>query len=137
MRPLSELGDMDMFFYHGQVELDVEIEHDIIAGLIQPKRSLYYNRQDGAGVHEYEGHPNTIALDVGLRYDIINWIARRNLTVGDGNSNTKDRRVLASQSAIKILREGQNIDIQVLYIPLFKADQPKIVGFPIGGSFNE
>jgi len=134
MRSIAELGDMDIFFYHGQNDLELEIEHDIISGLIQPKRSLFYNRADGAGIGEYEGHPNTIIMEVGLKYDMINWIARRNQIVGDGNSGTKDRRVVASQNSIKTIRTGDRIDIQLLYIPIYKIDQPVVTSIPIGGS---
>ncbi len=132
MRPISELGDIDMLFYYGQGDLQAETEHDLLLGLLQDKRSLYYNRQDGAGVREYENHPNGLLIEVGLRYDIMSWVARRNSMVGDGDDGTKDRRVATSQTVILLSRKGSSLDIQVLYISYIDLEQPRTINIPLG-----
>jgi hypothetical protein len=130
---ITELGSLDFFFYYGQIGTDEETEHDIMLGLLQPKKSLFYNRQDGAGIQAYENHPNSLLLEVGLRFDIVNWIARRNSEVGDGDEDTVDRRVLVSQNFIKINRD-ETIEIQVLYIPFRDTSQPRTMNIPLGGN---
>ena len=56
MKEISRLEDFDVFFYYGEPgsDLDLEIESDVLGGIIQPKRSLYYNRAEGCGVTEKE-----------------------------------------------------------------------------------
>lgn len=119
MRSVSELTDIDIFFYYGQLDLDLEIESDIFNGLIQDKRSLFYNREDGAGVSEYENHPNVLLLEIGVRFEIVEWISYRNQQVGDGTNGSKERRVASSQLAIFTERNGGELDISVFYIPFY------------------
>jgi hypothetical protein len=46
--------DGDYFFYYGQVDQRKEIEADLLTGIIQDKRSLFYARSYAAGIGEYE-----------------------------------------------------------------------------------
>lgn len=144
MLPINQIKDFDNFFYYGLQDVEAETEHDLILGLLQPKRSFFYNRQDGAGIQDYENHPNGLMIEIGMRYDIANWIARRNEVVGNGEGGTKERRVATSQNAIKIEREVQtlgvvsrrtlgSINVSVLYIPLRDVEQPRVVTIPFGG----
>lgn len=132
-RNFSELANLDVFFYYGQVGVDHETEHDIALGLLQSKRSLYYNREDSAGVAAYENLPNGIYSVVVLRFDIASWIARRNRRVGDGQNGTLDRRVATSQSIIDIQQNGDEMDVIVPFVKFADLQQPTKLTVPIGG----
>lgn len=125
--------DMDYFFFYGTVEERAEIEADLKIGLMQDKRSMFYNRSFGAGVPDYENTAGGLAADVALRYSIASWISRRNSEVSDGSNGTRDRRVLASQSAIQISQSPGNIDIKVLYVPYFDYQKPSVITIPLAG----
>jgi hypothetical protein len=118
MRPKSELSDINIFFYYGQSDLDLETEHDIFLGVCQPPSSMFYNRSDSAKVELYENYPNTILLQIGVRYYIISWIMYRNSNVSDGTEGTVDRRVAASQEYMNLEQSGSNMNIDIFYIPL-------------------
>lgn len=118
MRTRTELSDINIFFYYGQSELDLETEHDIFLGICQPPESMFYNRSDSAKVELYENYPNTILLQVGIRYDILNWIMYRNSNVSDGTEGTLDRRVASSQEYMNLEQEGSNLNIDIFFIPL-------------------
>lgn len=127
----DKLTDFDNFFYHGDGNLDDEIKSDILILLLQPKKSLYYSRNDNsAGIKEYENQPQSINLDIGLRYDIVSAIGKRNLNV---SHDTPNRQVAASQSQIVISRNGVNVDISVLYLPLKDFRKPDNLTVSLGG----
>jgi len=135
-RATEELKTIDYFFYYGLSPLDEETKHDMVVGLLQPKRSLFYDRNDGAGVGEYENYPGSLVLQVDLRYSIAMWVSRRNGEVSKGNAGYPDRRVAVSQSTISVdvgtdSKAGE-VDVGVSYIPY--ADYAKIqsVVFPAG-----
>jgi hypothetical protein len=121
----------DYFFFYGQVDERKEIESDLVQGVMQNKRSLFYDRSYGAGVSQYENTAGGLSLEVNMKYDITAWIAQRNREVSDGTKNTRDRRVVTSQSAIKINQRQGEADIQVLYIPYFDYNNPGIIKVPL------
>lgn len=127
---------MDHFFYYGLDEVDREIDSDLIVGLFQPKRSLFYDPKDGVGITEYENLPAGFYLEVSLKYDIISWISRRNQVVADGDTiGTHDRRVATSQAVIRVDSDVQKgeVNVTVNYVP-FSTMKPAAVTLPIGGS---
>ena len=133
MSDVEQLKDLDIFFFYGENDLDLETKSDILLGLIQKKRTMYYNRLDGAGISNRENSPNALLLQVVGRYDIINWVSLRNTRVSDG-SNGPDRRVAVSQKSIKFTPDDKgNIDVAVLYIPLNNIQSTSKVALPIGG----
>ena len=133
----SMLTDFDLFFYYGQNDLEIETKSDLLALLLQPKRSLFYSRSlDAAGVKSYENIPDGLNLRINLPYDIVNAVAKRNQFVSSGENGAKDRRVAVSQNTIRLQGDNQgNIDVSVLYIPLadFRQSQSLQVGLQ-GGS---
>lgn len=132
MRNLTELSDINIFFYYGELDLDLEIESDIMQLLTQPKKSMFYNRSFGCGVHENENYPNTLLLEIMMRFDIANGIYRRNLEVGDGTNGTKERRVAVSQWSIVTERNKGNLNLAVNYIPFIDYKNLKSTNLPIG-----
>ncbi len=135
MKPLSILSDADVFFFYGKNDLEIENESDLVAGIIQPKRSLFYNREDGCGVSSRENFPNSLTLDIGIRYDIVNWSSLRNTRVTDGSEGTVDRRVAISQNTVSFIRDNKgNLDVNVGFIPFADISKPGAVSTNILGS---
>ena len=134
--PQSSLSDIGILLFWGQLDIDLEIESDLMRGLLQPKRSMFYNRDDSAGVGDWENYPNSLFMSVNMKYNIADWASRRNTVVGDGTHNTLDRRVAISQSAIIIYQTGSDCDVTVIYIPFYDYNQVKTlsVQLPNGGS---
>lgn len=132
MTPIDKLSDFDLFLFYGSSDIDLEIEHDVMKGVLQPKRSLFYFREEGAGAGEYENYPSGFFMQVSLRYDIANWIAQRNTRVSDGSNGYPDRRVATSQAVIKIENLKGEVDIQVLYIPFYSYEKPNVIHLAIG-----
>ena len=116
----EQLRDSDYFFFYGDNELADEISSDLQQLINQPSRSLFYNRSnDAAGIDQYENVPNVLAQTILIPYTIVDAISRRNTYVGDGQNGTRDRRIVASQSTVKVESEGSQMNISVFYIPLF------------------
>lgn len=128
------LGSFDNFFYYGKNDFQTEVESDLLQLLIQPKRSMLYNRQMGAGITSKENFPNTLSLQVMLRYDIISAIAYRNTVVTDGTDGTRDLRIAGSQFAVNFIPKGDNLDIQVLYFSFANTNQVQSINIPSGGA---
>lgn len=134
----KELIDWDTFFYYGQNKnnLNAEIESDLIIGVMQSKRTLFYNREFGGAIPDHENYPTGIALTIGLRFDISMHIARENTRVTDGNSGFQDRRIAVSHNSISIKEpetNSGNLDVSILYIPIV-TQTPEKINLPIGGS---
>lgn len=130
MNEINKLSDFDVMFFYGQNDLALENSSDVMAGIIQPKRSLYYNRQDGCGVSDRENYPNSIILVIGIRYDIIKWVSYRNNQVSE---DSPDRRVAVSQSVIEFKQDNKgNLDVNVKYIPFADINSPDQLSVPIG-----
>jgi len=120
MRELTELSDINLFFGYGNYDLELETESDIIQGLMQPKRSMYYNRSDGCEIANMENYPNTLVGQVSIRYSIATFISRRNENLP--TNMKRDRRVIISQNLIDI-KYDDGLQINVLYIPLSNYNQ--------------
>ena len=129
----EQASDFDVFFYYGENRnpLEIENESDVYAGLTQRKRSLFYNRQFGAGIPDKLNYPNSLALSIGTRYDVVNWAALRNNRV---STEDPDRRVAISQATVGIKQNNKKgtLDVNVSYIPFTNFEQPKSVSLPIG-----
>lgn len=116
---LDEMSSWDLFFYYGQNPLDLEIQADLMKLCIQPDRSLYYNNLESGGIVGHENFPNTINLQVNLRYSISMAVARKNRFISDGTDGNPERRIAVSQNSIKFDVNKGELDIQVLYIPYY------------------
>jgi len=131
---ITELSNLDVFFYYGEPGSDqlVETESDLLAGIIQPKRTLYYNRRDSSGVPEKENFPNSFVLAISTRYDIANWNSYRNTQVSDGSNGTPDRRVAISQNSIEINQDQKGeMDVKIGFIPFASFQQQRTLSLPI------
>ena len=95
MTDLKTLGCSDFFFDYGTGRNDVmdEIAHDIATGLIQSKRSLFYDRGDGVGLQDYENTPGNVVSQLLLKFDIVSWAGRRNDIVVNGQDGYPDKRI--------------------------------------------
>ena len=120
MRELTELSDINLFFGYGSYDLELETESDVIQGLMQSKRSMYYNRSDGCEIANMENYPNTLVSQVTIRYSIATFISRRNENLP--TNMKRDRRVIISQNLIDI-KHDDGLQINILYIPLSNYNQ--------------
>ena len=134
MKDINELGDMDIFFYYSQNDIQLENENDLMAGLIQSARSLFYNRRDSAGISQRENFPIALMLNVLVKFDVVSWVGFRNTYVTNGSNGEKDRRLGVSQNFINIQQNKKgSIDVNVLYIPFNDFSKKDTVTIPIGG----
>lgn len=132
MRTLKELSDINIFFLYGELDLNLEIESDIAQIISQPKKSMFYNRSEGCGVSNYENYPNTLLLEIMIRFDIVSGIYYRNLNTGDGTDGTKERRIAISQWSIVTERDKGNMNIQVNYLPFNQYTSIRAINLPVG-----
>lgn len=132
MATLDEISDINIFFYYGTLSDELETEHNLMTGLLQPERSLYYNRSDSVGVDSFENHPNNLMLQVQLRFQIANWINYYNSYTGDGTGSSKERRLAISQFSIMFEQNLDNLDIEILYIPFSEYSQLKSIKTGVG-----
>lgn len=132
MATLDEVSDINVFFYYGTLSNELETEHNLMAGLLQPERSLYYNRSDSVGVDSYENHPNNLMLQIQLRFQIANWVNFYNTYTGDGTNGSKERRLAISQFSIEFEQSEDNLDVNILYIPFADYTQMKSVKTSVG-----
>ena len=72
------------FFYYGMMPLDDEVHDDVLMTISQPRRSLFYARNKGSGVPEFENAPTSASVVTMLKYEVANALAERNLSVTDG-----------------------------------------------------
>lgn len=131
MRHVSELADFDCFFFYGQNPLDLEIESDLMAGMLQNKHSMFYNRSYGAGINE--NYPNSLTQAVILPYNIAQHVGIQNQKISDGNDpKYPDRRIAVSQAAIQVQQSNNEMLVVVPYISFSDYSQMKGVVAPIG-----
>ena len=129
----SQISDFDVFFYYGESDIELENQSDIMWGVMQPKRSMYYNRREGCGLPDRVNEPNTIQLTIVGRYDITQWVGYRNTYVTNGQNGNRDRRVAVSQQTIAFKQNDKGeVDIEILYIPFSTFKQPSILTIPVG-----
>lgn len=106
----------DHFWYAGQIDLQAEIEADMMWGLLQPKGSMFFARQDGTIAAKRLNSPSSIYQEIELRYDIAMHLAYRNTEVGNGSEDNRDQRVAASQQTITFKRPKKGeLNINVGY----------------------
>lgn len=136
MADIEQLKDFDFFYYYDSnpVNLNDEISSDIYQLLLQPKRSLFYSRsQNSAGINDYENFPNSVSLRITMPYDIIIAISKRNTNVSNGQGQTIDRRIAASQNTVKIEQFNEDVTISIFYVQLSDIQQQQRISFPLGG----
>jgi len=133
MIDVKTLSSFDNFFFYGKNDLSTELESDLMQTLMQPKRSMLYNRRFGAGISERENYPNAISLQVMLRFDVANAIAYRNTFTTDGSDGTVDRRIAASQFSVEFIRAGGELDIRVYYFSYANTKKVQVLNVPTGG----
>lgn len=104
--------DSDAIFYYGE-DPEQDIQNDIILGLGQDARTLFFNRSDSAGVSQISNSPNSFSLQVLAKFYISSWIAYRN---GYVSQEKPDMRIATSQSVIEITQEEDKVSIQIQYI---------------------
>jgi hypothetical protein len=129
---VEQFADFDIFFYYGLGDLEIETKSDILQNLIQPKRSLFYNRSyDSSGIKEYENRPNSFALRISIPYDIVTSLSKRNTIVSAGENGNPDRRIAVSQATIRVENIKFGTNISVLYIPFANFRQTDQVKFSL------
>lgn len=134
MKEYNQLSDFDIFFYYAENsgDIDLEIQSDVLQGMIQPRKQMFYNNQEGAGVKEKENSPLSLIMQIGVTVDIVNWISKRNTEVTDGTNNTIDRRVAISQKSIEMQYDSKGeLQIKATYIPFKDAKSPNTASLPV------
>lgn len=125
---------LDGFFFYGEPGSDIneEIDTDVQSSVIQPKRSLFFNRQFGCDITKRENHPNTAILMLTTRYDIVNSVAFLNTTYPDQQGSPRDRRVAVGQTNINFTSSSDGINLEVKYIKFSSARKASSVNIPVG-----
>ena len=132
MASFDELSDINIFFFYGTLPLELETEHNLMSGLVQTERSMYYNRSDSVGIDSFENHPNNLILQILLRFQIANWVNFYNSYTGDGTGKSKERRVAISQFSISFEQLEDRLSLDVLYIPFSDYSQIKSLKKSVG-----
>jgi len=123
----------DTFFYYGQGDLKEEVRQDLLNGLSTSKNKLFFNRSDSSGVNDYVNTPIGLAIQIGLKYAAVKWIAYRNTYTGNGVDNTKERRVATSQNEIQVeIKNKNSVDLSIFYILFAYYQQNTTINIPIG-----
>lgn len=125
--------DIDQFFFYGQTDQNTEIQGDLETCLLTPSRSMFYFRDYGSEISEFENKPISSISKILLRYNITKAIAILNSNTTSGANGHRDRRVLTSQDEISIISNGQNIDIEVGYLPMYNTDNRGQLDLSLGG----
>lgn len=128
---LDQASDFDLVLYYGLNDPQLEIFSDVGEGLLQPRRTLAFYSDFGAGIVERENYPNAVTQDIFIRLGVAEHFARRNVEVSDGTTpGTVDRRVAVSQTSVSIARSAGNLDVGVIYIPFSNFNQPRTIAVP-------
>jgi len=128
--------DISTLLNYGRIVTDdavnQEIAMDVQVGIIQQKRSMYYDRSYGCAISE--NSPAGLGFIVNTRHSVATFIAERNLTTGDGTGATVDRRAITSQNLIQLLQDRiGNTQISVMVIPMRQQLETMRLNVPIGG----
>ena len=130
---LSSLQDFDNFFYYGLNDLQEEVKSDIMTNIMQPLRSLFYDRSnDAAGIKDFENKPNIILLNIEIPRRIVTSLFKRNLVVSNGSDGYPDRRVITSQSIIRVDDERGLKRVSVQYIGMADLKQKELAPLTFG-----
>jgi hypothetical protein len=130
---LSEAASSDVFFFHDSMDVSKQIEADLLTGLVQSKRSLFYNRNYGCDIPAMENKPVSMIQQVLGAFGAINLIGLRNMRVSNGTNGNPDRRVASSQDKVTVETVGSEINISVGYVELRDLSQMRETSTPIGG----
>lgn len=125
--------DIDHFFFYGQTEQKTEIEGDLTLCLLTPTRSMFYFRSHGSDISEFENKPISVVTKMLLGYNVVKAIANMNSTTSDGSDGHRDRRVITSQNEVQIQSDGQDVNIQVGYLPMYDVDNRGQLDLSLGG----
>lgn len=125
--------DIDHFFFYGQTDQDTEIQGDLELCILTPTRTMFYFRSYGSDVGEFENKPLSEITKMLLRYNVVKAVANLNSTVTDGSNGFRDRRVLTSQNEVTVTANGQDVDIQLGYLPMFNTDRRGQLDLSLGG----
>ena len=125
--------DIDHFFFYGITDQKTEIQGDMELCLLTPYRSMFYMRNYGSEISEYENKPISEISKMLLRYNIVKAIANFNAFTTTGKLGYRDRRVLTSQNKTDIETNGQNVDIQVQYLPMYDTGSQGQLDLSLGG----
>jgi len=102
------MNPWDVFFYYGDDPKETT-KQDIYVGVLQPRNAMFFNRSYGADVSNFENRSG-LAKIIEMRYNIADFIARRNLDVPD------KIKAYASQNEILVENVGRGqIDVIVNY----------------------
>jgi len=127
--------DWDMFFYYGTGLIDEtdETEMDILQGCCQDNRSMFYFRQEGAGISSNENMAISLSNYIMSRMYVIKWVAFRNGYISDGRDELPDRRIATSQNMIGVQEAEKGVLNLTIYYIFFK-DYTNIasISLPIG-----
>lgn len=109
--------DWDYFWYSDKVPLADEVAQDLRRGIIQPRGTMFFYRMDGTILYSKENAPlDSLNQQVETRYDIVDYIGRRNLEVDFGANNGRDQRAASSQSVITFDKIDRGAyEVRVLY----------------------
>ena len=128
---MDDLSNPDIFFYHQEIDKFLQIKSELVWGISQSKRSMFFNRSEGAGVAGKENHPNSLQLEIDIKYSIVSNVARKNQFVTDGTNGT-DRRIAVSWTTVGVERSNTgNIDVSVYYIPYGDYKRQENVSVPL------
>lgn len=127
--------EWDNFFYYGLGNLEDEIKQDLLNGAVTSKNKLFFNRADSAGLNDFENTPSGLAIQIGISFSLVRWLAYRNTYTGDGTNGTKERRVATSQNEITVTTDNVgNVEVTLLYIPFVNIKFSDSLQFSIGGT---
>jgi hypothetical protein len=126
------------FFNWGQIPISQEVGEDILGGLTQGKRTMYYNRSYGAGVPDFENTPISLLTIVTLRLEVAKFMSTRNAVVTGGQIvngvQYADRRAMTSQNVVQVTDAGGGaLDVTVPYFLLADLSSLKQAKTTIGG----
>ena len=128
-------GDSNHFFYAGIEDIDSQISSEVMQALLTRKRSLFYWRNQGAGIPDYENLPITAQNKIAIAYDSVIALTNRNNSVPNGQSpGTRDMRVAVSQNSVSVTSDNQgSMEVQVSYIPIHSFVVKKSPAIPLAG----
>lgn len=125
--------DINHFFYYGENDQQSEIRNDLEATLYTPRRSMFYMRIFGSDIAEFENKPLSLSTKLLLRYNVVKAIANLNSYTSSGENGQRDRRVITSQNEIVINNDGQNINVQIGYLPIYDTNSKGQLDLSLGG----
>lgn len=131
MTDIQKLSSTEYFFLYDKIPIEQMNEHELMLILIQPKQSLYYNRSIGAGVQDSENYPNGMAMNVSLRYAIVNSVANRNAQVVSSDGQRPERRIALGWESVGLRKAGKDMDLLAYYVNLNNYEQANNVSLPL------